>query len=48
VQRNAIIGFLTAVAIGNLVLLLSQPKATSARPIRPTIARLRSGLRAKR
>jgi hypothetical protein len=46
VQRNAIIGFLTAVAIGNLVLLLSQPKATSARPDpadhRPTAERIAS------
>jgi MFS family permease len=32
VQRSAIIGFLTAVVIGNLVLLLSQPRTTSARP----------------
>jgi hypothetical protein len=46
VQRNAIIGFLTAVAIGNLVLLLSQPKTTSARPDpadhRPTAERIAS------
>ena len=31
-QRNAIIGFLTAVLIGNLVLMLSQPRATRAHP----------------
>jgi hypothetical protein len=32
VQRRAIIGFLTAAAVGNLVLWLSQPRTTSARP----------------
>jgi hypothetical protein len=32
VQRRTIIGFLTAVVVGNLVLFLSQPRTTSARP----------------
>jgi hypothetical protein len=32
VQRSAIIGFLAAILLGNLVLLLTQPRTTSARP----------------
>ena len=32
VQRRAIIGFLTAAVVGNLVLWLTQPRTTSARP----------------
>jgi hypothetical protein len=31
-QRSAIVGFLAAILVGNLILLLSQPKALSARP----------------
>jgi MFS family permease len=46
VRRKAIIGFLTAVLLGNLVLLLSQPRSSGARPApgdhRPTAERLSS------
>jgi hypothetical protein len=46
VQRKAIIGFLVAVVVGNLVLLLSQPRTTRARPDpndkRPAVERLAS------
>ena len=45
-QRSAIVGFLAAGLIGNAILLLSQPKGTSARPNpadqRPTAERLAS------
>lgn len=45
-QRKAIIGFVIAVVAGNLVLLLSQPRTTRARPDpndkRPAVERLAS------
>lgn len=45
-QRKAIIGFFIAVVVGNLVLMLGQPKATPARPDpndkRPGVERLAS------
>jgi hypothetical protein len=46
VQRSAIIGFLAAVLVGNLVLMLTQPRTTHALPDpadkRPDIERLTS------
>jgi hypothetical protein len=45
-QRGAIVGFLAAILAGNLILLLSQPKALSARPDpadrRPVVERFAS------